>query len=520
MTNSTTDAVAQSPPAPAGLPAPGLLVAALVAAIALRQVVHYAIYGTFVDDAYIFMRYADHLASGDGLTYNAGEHVMGFTSPLYVLLLAVVDLVFGHGHIELGMEIVNTTLFAAAAAILWTICRREQPIAWLLPVLWLFYLPFVDASVNGMETILFVTLVFGALLLALDGGWNWAIVLVALTALTRPEGAIFAGCLAVVALGFTRPRRAPWLGLAGAAALIAGWTGVAIATYGSVLPQSVLAKSSLSAGGLVGSGTNPLDKIVVLALGISSDQVVGKSTAVRAGATLLALVLLAFFALGARELYRKRSLLLCVPLFFIATWLFYVAGEPVRIWSWYAVPTSLALAFCVTQSVGSILVASKRARASSALAVLVGGFCAVSIVAGVHQRQNGLSKTNNQHVALTRFIGTHAPAAHSIMLGDIGIVGWRTSLRIFDLAGLVSKGGTREAHGRLLSLGRLIETERPDLVSLQANPFRERDIVTSGVRRKTFDTAQQRLFQRRGYAMFRLKNKFLFVRRSVLTRRL
>ena len=39
------------------------------------------------DDAYISFRYAFHLSSGEGLVFNPGEHVEGFSNPLWTLLL-------------------------------------------------------------------------------------------------------------------------------------------------------------------------------------------------------------------------------------------------------------------------------------------------------------------------------------------------------------------------------------------------------------------------------------------------
>jgi len=48
--------------------------------------------GSLIDDAFIFFRYADNLLAGLGPVFNAGERVEGFTSPLWLLLLAAMDL--------------------------------------------------------------------------------------------------------------------------------------------------------------------------------------------------------------------------------------------------------------------------------------------------------------------------------------------------------------------------------------------------------------------------------------------
>jgi hypothetical protein len=44
-----------------------------------------------VDDAYITFRYARNIASGVGFVYNAGERVLGTTTPAYTLLLAALS---------------------------------------------------------------------------------------------------------------------------------------------------------------------------------------------------------------------------------------------------------------------------------------------------------------------------------------------------------------------------------------------------------------------------------------------
>ncbi len=46
-------------------------------------------YAWIMDDAYIYFRYADNLVIyGEGLVFNPGEYVEGFSSPFWMLLLA------------------------------------------------------------------------------------------------------------------------------------------------------------------------------------------------------------------------------------------------------------------------------------------------------------------------------------------------------------------------------------------------------------------------------------------------
>src|SRR5215212_7623634 len=46
--------------------------------------------GSTSEDFYITLRYAENLARGNGLVYNVGERVLGTTTPLYTLFLALV----------------------------------------------------------------------------------------------------------------------------------------------------------------------------------------------------------------------------------------------------------------------------------------------------------------------------------------------------------------------------------------------------------------------------------------------
>ncbi len=64
----------------------GFLIA--VYAILVRVYVLLTTHSTH-EDFLITLRYAENIASGRGFVYNAGEHVLGTTTPLYTLLLAI-----------------------------------------------------------------------------------------------------------------------------------------------------------------------------------------------------------------------------------------------------------------------------------------------------------------------------------------------------------------------------------------------------------------------------------------------
>ena len=67
----------------------GLRVLGLAVALALL-LLHAFRYDFVADDAFITARYVRNLLAGEGLVYNPGERVEGFTSPLWAASLALL----------------------------------------------------------------------------------------------------------------------------------------------------------------------------------------------------------------------------------------------------------------------------------------------------------------------------------------------------------------------------------------------------------------------------------------------
>ena len=71
-----------------------------------------------VDDAYITFRYARNIASGVGFVYNAGDPVLGTTTPAYALLLAAVSRLAGFYDYPRLALMVNTLLNALSFGVI------------------------------------------------------------------------------------------------------------------------------------------------------------------------------------------------------------------------------------------------------------------------------------------------------------------------------------------------------------------------------------------------------------------
>ena len=161
-----------------------------------------------VDDAYISYRYAWNLVHGNGLVYNPGEVVEGYTNFLWTMLAAgALVLGLAPGSVALATTIACSIVVAGLTYRLALRLTNGQE-GWALLALGLLV---VDASFitygpkgSGLETMAFALLVLLPIALlwdhegrAANGQWQRpaAGFVLALSALTRPEGLMVAGLL-------------------------------------------------------------------------------------------------------------------------------------------------------------------------------------------------------------------------------------------------------------------------------------------------------------------------------------
>jgi len=203
------------------------------------------------DDAYISYVYAKNLVEGNGLTFN-GTVVWGFTSPLWVVLLALPG--FAGLPVHVGGELLSAL---SAGFALWATyrlgraCRLGRSGAFVPPLLLAMTGDFALYSSVGLEQVLFVGLVALATSLAIeDVRRTWRrttllAVVLALTILTRPEGALVAVLLLSTwpVVGDRTPRAAPACGLLVAALLAPALVALRL-TYGDWLPNTYYAKGN------------------------------------------------------------------------------------------------------------------------------------------------------------------------------------------------------------------------------------------------------------------------------------
>jgi len=202
-----------------------------------------------IDDVFITFRYVRQWTHGNGLVYNVGDWVEGYSNLLWVVLLAPLDLL----HVDLlsGARTLGVTCGVLTLAVtVWFARRLEYP--WISGLLLATFTGYVAWSESGLETPLFCLLVSASLFSFVyeeERGRGWTSgVLFGLTALTRPEGLLFAGvaflmrCIRLYRQQ-ARPQRRDLFRVLAVGIIAGGQLVWRLGTYGVLLPNTIYAKS-------------------------------------------------------------------------------------------------------------------------------------------------------------------------------------------------------------------------------------------------------------------------------------
>jgi hypothetical protein len=302
------------------------------------------------DDAMVSMRYGWNLAHGQGLVWNPGERVEGFTNLLQTLHMALWSLVLSRGAAVLAVQASGAFFVLAAGLLSAKVAERliegtrlegsvVVPAAAL--ALALFYYPLGYWSLMGMEAGMLAALLSASVLLAMraDGqprAQRLLPVLLGLALLTRPDAAVpVALVLACRGLGLRgRPGalRALVAEAGVVAAFVASVSAFRWAYYGRLTPNTYLLKMT---------GLDPATRL--------KDGLAFVEPFLRDAAGPMALGLLAALA------HRSRTKLLLASLVPAAVaYQVYVGGDPWLYWRQMA-PAMPLLTALVTVEIASIV---------------------------------------------------------------------------------------------------------------------------------------------------------------------
>ncbi len=212
------------------------------------------------EDSFIAFRYAENLAHGHGLVYNAGERVWGYSDFLWVVMLAC------GASLKLAIPTLSRFLgvifgiAVIARAFRWSCTHNSQStlVSLTAPLLLATSTHFLIAAQNGMETVFFAYLAMSGILLFIrefESGSRfpgYAIVFL-LATITRPEAPLLmvtACAIELLALAFRRSKAAVRRLISGLFLYGAGfgvYTACMWLYYGYPLSNSVYLKGGIRA---------------------------------------------------------------------------------------------------------------------------------------------------------------------------------------------------------------------------------------------------------------------------------
>ncbi|MEW6096952.1 MAG: hypothetical protein AB1567_10605 [bacterium] len=180
----------------------GIILIFLFASLILLIHVHHFQFKHLIDDAYISFRYADNFIHGNGLVYNEGERVEGYTNFLWVILLS--------GFMSVGLCPIKISkilgILFSLLSLLTTFWiskemagnnRRKEDIYDFIPAVFLVYnSSYCVWTTGGLETHLFGFLLLLGILFYLKGIYNrksniYSSIFYVFACMSRPEGVLF-----------------------------------------------------------------------------------------------------------------------------------------------------------------------------------------------------------------------------------------------------------------------------------------------------------------------------------------
>lgn len=391
---------------------------ALVGVAVLMRLVYHLSTGFIADDAFITFRYAENVAGGVGFVYNAGEKVLGTTSPLWTLILASFHL------IGIPPAVTSIALSIACGAVTVLLIRRIAAaiglgnLAYLTSLIYALWPRSTMAETSGMEMALFTMLVAAFMWWGLRNEHIGVMLSASLATLVRPEGALLL-LLALLSLAWkqTRSFGRPIV-LAGV--LLIPWIVFATVQFGSPLPTSITGKLALY-GFEVGSTWSRLSYILALhspaGILMSSMSVAGMLIS-----------------------WHRKSRIGWEIIFALVLILGYSLA-PTHLFFWYLAPIQIVLILTAGVAVHSMAERVRVEWSTTAVTMAAAGVTLLSaygILQMIRSSQNMQLQQMVIHKAIGVYLSEHADASATIAAEDVGYIGYYSNRRILDRDGLVS----------------------------------------------------------------------------------
>jgi hypothetical protein len=410
---------------------------ALALVAILGGVVSYFTFADFLfEDSYITLRYATNLAAGRGFVFQTGEWVFGTSAPLWAMLLAV--------PIALGAEpelVMDVGFCASLAGLAYAGGRLLHRLG--APRAGIAFAVAISLGVGrlqaywGMETPLFIGLLFGAWCLALDRRHALSGAVLGLACVARYEGYAFA---IAMALGLVSQRNwsAIRVGVLPFAGVTVPWLLFAWHYFGSLIPLPAPAKAG---------HCSPLRYLERSFSDLPHDLFWPSASSGYPYAVGLAIGVLigSFGAMGVWRLIRSRAAIaLALPLGALFVFAVLIAFRPGPLCTWHRAPLhviGLACALFGSANFAGRFAKEARWRRAGAAAVAAGLIGSIPVQLEASAGLRNTFQYVGREVAypeIADFLRETKLNQTTVLTWEPGYLAFMSDIRVIDVAGLVT----------------------------------------------------------------------------------
>ena len=454
-----------------------------IAAAVVARLVFWTTTNRMFEDGLTTITHARNVPLGLGLVHHAGEgNVHGFTSAIGVLIPLAGELVH-QGSGMFAMRVASLIAVCIALVYARLICRDLRlgafPTAFVLAYL-AFDQNMIFYGMSGMETQVAVTVILGGVYhvrrqdLVASGIW------LGLAPLARPEFVLWvAPALAYLALANLRRGIAAG-GIAGA--VVAPWIVFTTAYYGSPIPNTVVAKATVSPIPAILSNGSPLPWLEWLFGQVTGHielllyhfepfhEVWSTAAAPLPGPVLIviAVVVADLFAIGlvaSRQVAGWWPALAFVGLFF-AYRVYFI--PTINYYDWY-LPPFLALVMIVVAA-GLQRIYVWRPMITKSLSVALAFAFAMHVPFSFRVESKVQAVENEVRTNVAEYLKAKVPPGESVTSESAGYIGFYGGVKLFDYPGLTSKTSVRALQALppdQRDLPHLVAALRPDWLVLR-----------------------------------------------------
>lgn len=395
------------------------------------------------DDTFIYLQVAKNVVNGDGVAFNAGEPTYVVTSPLWMLIVAAggklgIDLYIAAKAIDLFIASMSIILFFFLAFEM----IRELIVALLATLAFSMNIWFVRWAGTGMETSLSVFLVIAAFLYTMRNEYLLAATFAAFLTLVRPEAVWLIGLIMLdIYINSNDKRRgirAMMMSISAFAVIILPWLIYAAMTFGSVVPNTVTAKSGF--GFDIGDSVTEIGNII---------RIVGASDGVAAITLLGSAVLLVAqfrkngipFPVDEEKFYVYRQSVIGIGWILLIPFQ-YGAMHVQAVSRYLLLITPLIIIFAFAFLFRVVLKSKFNRFAYGAVVILAALIITQSQIVyrtvvhpGIETFQVGMETSL---VAIGKWLKVNTRPEENVLVWDIGAIGYYSDRKVCDAAGLAT----------------------------------------------------------------------------------